>query len=420
MKSTLSVARWRHNNSPASFLCGQIELSSQQDFANGHFFLRGQGMVLRVRARGVTTAGEPLPTSGSYVKLELNEFCVTADELVIDGPVRLEVLAPWRSGMVSVSSSPQLQKQWFTFLADIADICSGAGLLRVTTPSLVESPGLEPSLEPIAVRYQQSGTSWRSCFLPTSPEFSLKKLLACGYTDFFEIRSCFRAAECSSHHQAEFTMLEWYRAFANGEALIADVTTFFTELRHRGWFQLENFKPQVRTMAQVFASQLDFELTPQTTLLQLQKELTKNDLRWSPQWDWNDCFHLLFLEKIEPHLGQESPEIITHFPPSQAALAQLTADGWADRLELYWRGLEIANGYNELTDPHIQKQRFERDLLERRRRGQMDVPVDQEFMRSLEAGIPPTAGMAVGVERLFMACQEIKNIHELRLFPDAD
>jgi lysyl-tRNA synthetase class 2 len=108
---------------------------------------------------------------------------------------------------------------------------------------------------------------------------------------------------------------------------------------------------------------------------------------------------------------------VRDFPPSQAALARLNAAGWADRLELYWNGLEIANGFNELTDAATQRARFVAELGERQALGRSPVPLDEDFLQALKAGIPPTAGMAVGLERLFMARKGIRDIGELKVFP---
>jgi len=111
--------------------------------------------------------------------------------------------------------------------------------------------------------------------------------------------------------------------------------------------------------------------------------------------------------------------IVRDFPPSMAALARMTSEGWADRCELYWEGLEIANGFNEVNDPIEQKKRWQNDIEERRRLGTSIVPVDPSLIRALEVGMPPTGGIALGMERLYMACRGVDEIRELKLFATA-
>jgi elongation factor P--(R)-beta-lysine ligase len=129
-------------------------------------------------------------------------------------------------------------------------------------------------------------------------------------------------------------------------------------------------------------------------------------------------FHRLWIESIDPWLAEQpEPIIVYNFPPSLAALSRLTADGWADRLEFYWRGLEIGNAFFELNDPAEQRRRFAADAVEKERLGRSPVAVDDDFLSALEAGMPPACGIAVGLERLFMAAQGVATIQEIKAFP---
>jgi lysyl-tRNA synthetase class 2 len=124
------------------------------------------------------------------------------------------------------------------------------------------------------------------------------------------------------------------------------------------------------------------------------------------------------LEKIEPALAtKDEPVILWHFPPSQAALSRLTPEGWADRFELYWRGLEIANAFHELNDPHENRRRFQEDQNRKTARGKSAPPIDEELMTALHWGMPPASGIALGMERLFMALLKLNRIEDVRLFP---
>jgi len=276
------------------------------------------------------------------------------------------------------------------------------GLTEVLTPSLVACPGLEPTLVPFGVDAK---------YLPTSPEVHLKKALAHGSTDIFEIKPCFRKGEVSPHHQPEFTMLEWYRGFADLQMIERDL---------RGLLQFlapeTPVEPQVTTFAQLFKEEFGFRLTPLTTASHLRALLQDQMIHCLEEEGFTDLFHRALIERIEPKLAQLGPVIVRDFPPSMAALARLTPEGWADRFEFYWAGLEIANAFNEVTDPREQFLRWEMELAERARLGTGQLPMDFELLEALEAGMPPSGGVALGLERLYMALHGVRDIRELKLF----
>ena len=128
-------------------------------------------------------------------------------------------------------------------------------------------------------------------------------------------------------------------------------------------------------------------------------------------------FSLLFLEKIEQQIPTDQLTFLKNYPPSQAALARLTTEGWGDRFEMYWKGMELANAYHELNNPKIQRERSNEDLQKRQHLGRPAVDLDEQFFQSLESGAPPSAGIALGLERLFMALTDRKSLAEIRLFP---
>jgi lysyl-tRNA synthetase class 2 len=394
-------------------LGGRISFENREQFRDGRFVLSGQGQTFRVQAAGVLETSEVV--DGAQVAFDVAGVLRTGDLLSFDRVIAVDVVAVPRAQAPDIFSSAEMQRRWFEFQWDVVDGFSRAGMIQVQTPSMVICPGMEPALEPLSVSWKLNSKTQIHRFLPTSPELSLKKLLAAGYTDFFELRPCFRAEESSPLHATEFTMLEWYRAFAGTEILIQDLKDLFAFLHQKGWIH-QAPEWTVVTMAQLFKTHVGLELTPETTREKLESALLRFGLQSEPSWSWDDCFHLLFLEKIERQLGQHGPTLVKDYPPSQAALARWTPEGWADRLELYWKGIEIANGFNELTDASLQRQRFEVEVQERADRGRTAVPMDEEFLKSLEAGLPPTAGMALGVERLFMACLDLRDIQQIKLF----
>lgn len=322
----------------------------------------------------------------------------------------ITLLAPALESPLKVSSNWQTQELWFAFLHKVREFFAGKGFLEAQTPSLVVCPGTEPFLDLFSTEFQ-SGSKKKKYYLPTSPELHLKKMLSAGYEKIFEIRPCFRNGEISERHQPEFWMLEWYRAFSNLEQIIQDTLHLIEFLGGN----IEKF--QRKTMAQLFQEKLDFKLTPKTSIDELKRLAKKSGLNADDYKIWDDVFYLIFLEKIEPYLESENPLIVEKYPPSQAALARLTEDGWGERFELYWHGLEICNAFHELNDPKIQADRFQADLRQKKALGKEVPPLDEDFLKALAAGLPPSGGIALGLERLFMALNRIQKISELKVFP---
>lgn len=331
-------------------------------------------------------------------------------------PTEVVLLAPALSEPLHSEMSIQRAKQWEHFLGLVRKCFEFLQFTEVKTPTLVKSPGLEPFIDPFKTEFR-FGSEKAEFYLPTSPEFHLKKVLSLGMTRIFEMKDSFRNGELSEHHQPEFTMLEWYRAYSNLDAIIKDLRGLLNYLKLHWPAHIKGWGPlRETTMAEVFKEVLDFELSVQTTkedLVQLAHEL-----ELSPQKDdsWNDVFHRIFIEKIEPHLGHTQPVVVRNFPPSQAAWARLTSDGWADRFELFWRGVELANAFHELNDPVEQRQRFEAANRERQALGKSVMPMDEELLRALESGMPPSGGIALGLDRLFMLLVDASDIKSTRFF----
>ncbi len=306
--------------------------------------------------------------------------------------------------------APRLHAAEFAkFVNAVRQFFISRGCNEVFTPTLVPCPGMEPSLEPFSVG---------RTYLPTSPEIHLKKALARGWTDIFEIKSCFRKGELSAHHEPEFTMLEWYRGFADLEMIIADLKALLEHLDTNG-FMRQSAPVAVTTFRKLFHEVLDFELKPEATVEDLQGVARRLSLHSLPDDSFADLFHRLLIEHIEPRMREMGPLVVRDFPPSMAALAKLTAEGWADRCEFYWEGLEIANAFNEVNDPLEQKKRWQNDIEERKRLGTSTLAVDPSLIHALEAGMPPSGGIALGMERLYMACRGVDEIRELKLFATA-
>ena len=212
-------------------------------------------------------------------------------------------------------------------------------------------------------------------------------------------------------------MLEWYRAYEALPTLVEDIQSLLCELNEKEFITDPVGEVQKHSLSQLFLKFTGRELTPSTTKAELIEHSQALSQPVDPEDSWNNIFHLIFIGQIEPHLGQGGPELIYNFPPSQAALACINEEGWADRFELYWRGFEIGNAFNELRDPIEQQARFHTEMALREEEGKVPIPIDEEFIVALKQGLPPCVGMAIGLERLFLACQNMNDLSQLRLFP---
>lgn len=365
----------------------------------GEYQLRGGAHFLCDSSGAVEFSGlNVAASSGDLLRVRVVK---NGERLMID---RCEVLHHARA---EVRRGNEHAAGFAKFVNEVRAYLLEIGLQEVFTPSLVICPGLEPSLEPFATELTR-GKQVRKVYLPTSPEIHLKKAMAIGLTDIFEIKSCYRRGEFSPHHENEFLMLEWYRGYSNLDLVIEDL---------RGMVKADVL---VTDFASLFREELGFELKPSTSREELRQLCVKLSIHTHESDTFTDLFHRLMIEKIEPAMEKRGPLIVRRFPPEMAALARLDEAGWADRFEFYWNGLEIANAFYEVTDPQEQKQRWTGEQAERKRLGTSDLPQDESLIRALEKGLPPTGGIALGLERLYMATHKVKDIRELRLFSAND
>ena len=292
------------------------------------------------------------------------------------------------------------------------------GFVEVETPALQVSPGLEPHLIAFATDLVAPGGARRKLYLHTSPEFAMKKLLVAGMPRIFQLARVFRNAERAGTHHPEFTMLEWYRASADYTALMADCEALLRAIAARGVKTLrwrgqdcDPAAPCERlTVADAFKRHTGIDIlatapdprAPSLDLLAQAAAATGIAPRAGDAWD--DLFFRIFLERIEPKLGRGRATILTDYPISMAALSRAkTGDPrLAERMELYVCGLELANGFGELTDATEQRRRFEADMALKQRRYGERYPIDEDFLAALTHGMPESAGIALGFDRLMM------------------
>lgn len=288
------------------------------------------------------------------------------------------------------------------FLADIRAFFAQREVMEVDTPLLSRFGVTDLHLENFRT---DDGR-----YLQTSPEFAMKRLLAAGSGDIYQLSHVFRKDESSKRHNAEFTLLEWYRVGWDDQALMAEVALLCRQLSGR--FELESTQ---MTYAQVF--QLAGLPNPHSASLDCLKQVAADRLACdTAQWRRDDCLDGLMAMVVEPLLPPDQLTFVTLYPASQAALARQEQHGsvqLARRFELYWRGLELANGYWELTDASEQMSRFEADNEQRRLLGRPVADQDSRLLAAMQAGLPDCAGVALGVDRLLMivcAANDIRDV----------
>ncbi|KAA9006674.1 EF-P lysine aminoacylase EpmA [Histidinibacterium aquaticum] len=307
------------------------------------------------------------------------------------------------------------------------------GFTEVDPACLVTSPGNETHLHAFETEVIGTDLARRSRYLHTSPEFAMKKLLAGGEEKIFAFAHVWRNREGGSRHTAEFTMLEWYRAGAPYEQLMDDCTAILSiAARAAG---VESFRhgdiscdplasPRRVTLAESFAAQgmdLLSTLTPNgPDTAALAAELDRAGIRHAADDTWSDLFSRALTERIEPALGP-GPVILDAYPSPEAALARRSvADPrTAERFELFACGVELANGFGELTDPAEQRARFEADMDRREEIYGSRYPLDEDLLDAL-AEMPPTSGIALGFDRLVMLATHAPRLTDVMWTPPAD
>jgi elongation factor P--(R)-beta-lysine ligase len=332
-----------------------------------------------------------------------------AGDLVAIKEKQLILLSPMLSqSEYKLNAKPEILQYWSDYLFALRLFFSKREFVEASTPTLVPCPGTEPYLEVFQAEFKM-GRQTQKLFMTTSPELHLKKMLASGVDKVFEIKNCFRNGEISEHHEPEFLMLEWYRAFSDLNAIKEDVFALISTFD-------PDIKVEVQSMAHLFKIYAGAEINPNMNREDWFKLAQNLSIRVLADDTIDEIFHRLFLEKIEQQLPKDTFTIVTDYPPFQAAYARLNNAGWADRFEVYSAGLEIANAFHELNDPVEQKKRMQADLDLKTKLGLTEIQLDQDFIRALESGMPPSGGIALGVERLFMALLHIKQIQDVKPF----
>lgn len=301
--------------------------------------------------------------------------------------------------------------------ADLRGWFADQGLIEVDPCALVVSPGNETHLHALSTTMTGADGQARQMYLHTSPEFAMKKLLAAGETAIFAFAHVWRNREGGPRHGVEFTMLEWYRVGACYTRLMEDCAailrlaaraTGVDLLRHGAAVCDPHLPPERLSVAEAFGRHAGIDLLatlgdgpPDRAALAAQ--MGARGYRVGADDTWSDLFSRVLVQSVEPHLGQGRATILDRYPAPEAALARRCPDDprVSERFELYACGVELANGFGELTDPVEQRARFLAEMDEKSRIYGERYPLDEDFLTAL-AHMPPASGIALGFDRLVM------------------
>ncbi|ABC83492.1 EF-P lysine aminoacylase EpmA [Anaeromyxobacter dehalogenans] len=317
--------------------------------------------------------------------------------------------------------------------AEVRRILGGLGYEEVETPCLVPAPGMEPHIDAFQATFvPEGGGTSRPLWLQNSPEYAMKRLLAEGFERVFQLARVFRNGEVSRTHNPEFTMLEFYRAGTDYRGIMADLEALVDGAARA---LLPGGEPRVTRDGRALSLAAPFETL---TVAEAFRRHARVDLEacagdadrlaraaraaghdpGPPGEAFDDVFFRVMLDAVEPRLGVDRPTWLVDWPASMAALSKVKAADprWAERFELYAGGLELANGFTELTDAREQRARLLEEQALRRRLGRPGYPLDEKFLEAV-GRMPEAGGVAVGFDRLLMLLTGAASIEEVLLFP---
>ncbi len=305
-------------------------------------------------------------------------------------------------------------KQRATLIATIRSFFAERSVMEVDTPAMSHATVTDIHLHTFRTEFVGPGyADGQSLFFMTSPEFHMKRLLAAGSGCIYQICKSFRNEENGRYHNPEFTMLEWYRVGFDHHQLMDEMDALLQSVLTCGVAQRMTYQQafmDVLGVCPLEASMMSLKAVAETLGL---KDIAE------PEQDRDTLLQLLFSIGVEPKIGQTVPAFVYDFPASQAALAKINQQDprVADRFEVYFKGIELANGFHELDDADEQLARFEQDNAKRRAMGLAEQPIDKHLIAALASGLPECAGVALGIDRLIMLAMGCEHIDQVTAFP---
>jgi elongation factor P--(R)-beta-lysine ligase len=374
------------------------------------------GAIVPVRGRAIACAGDEALVHDGVVARRLVGVSGVPEGALVEAETRYEgdAFAVRSLRVIRESSGPRAETARFlergvlerlrvraSILRETRRFFEEDGFVEIEAPLVVPCPGLDVHLDLMAVEGDR--------YLIASPELQMKRLLVGGASTIYSLGRAFRADERGSLHEPEFTLLEWYRAYAGALDVMRDTERLVERLARalHGAPVLPVTGADVTAPWERLRVDEAFERYARLTL----DEVLPDEER----------FHRVMAESIEPHLGRERPVFLTHYPIQMASLARAHDDEprFAERFEAYVHGVELCNGFGELTCPVEQRARHEEDRRARRALGKKVPPLDERFLAALEEGMPPSGGNALGFDRLVMLLTGAARIEDVIAFPSS-
>lgn len=314
-------------------------------------------------------------------------------------------------------------------LGSIRNFFDSRDYTEVDTPALQICPVMDTHIHAFETNlYDVSRTNQKTMYLHTSPEFDMKKLLSAGMERIYQICHVYRNAEGSGLHSPEFMLLEWYQTGKDYTALMEESVALFRHIAKE--MDIEHYKHKGQSCDpfgdwERLAVTEAFEKYTNIDLISIlndrgcfAKAAMELGVRVIDSDAWDDIFHAVMSEKIEPNLGQSAPTILYDYPVSMAALSRKKRSDprFAERFELYICGIELANAFSELTDPKEQRERYNEEMRAKKALYGEIYPPDDEFFNALEY-LPDSAGIALGIDRLVMLATDAENINDVLWAP---
>ncbi len=299
-------------------------------------------------------------------------------------------------------------------LSKVREFFAERGVLEVETPAMSQASVTDVHLSSFQTRYTGPGTAnGLMLYMMTSPEYHMKRLLAAGSGPIYQMGRSFRNEEAGRHHNPEFTMLEWYRPHYDMHQLMNEVDDLLQQI-------LDCASAETLSYQQAFLRYLHVDPL-EVDKIQLRAAAAKLEMRdiAEKEESHDKLLQLLFTFGVEPNIGHEKPAFIYHFPAAQASLAEISTEDnrVAERFEVYFKGIELVNGFRELTDSDEQLHRFEQDNLRRAALNLPQQPIDNNFLAALQQGMPASSGVALGIDRLVMLALGAEKISDVIAFP---
>ncbi len=431
-------------------LAGRVIGLLEKDVANPSS-VEESGFWLQDMSGKVFIVCDELPQVGFLIEVAVTAMAVDRVELV--GEVK--VLAGCDDFFISLQTSPNYKRMLIDhsmrdqligrtrIMAAIREFFLSRDFIDVDTPELVRLPGMEPYLDVFQTSFEADFSAEKQLkeqmFLITSPEYAMKKLLVGGLERIFQITKAFRNKETfSERHNPEFTILEWYRSYASyleimddTEELVKYLWEKFGKRDASGALQRVVYAGKgVDVMAKwerlrvidAFAKHAGIDAATFGDEAAMRAVVKARGYAVSDAANFDDLFYTIFLNEIEPRLGETVPTILYDYPVSMAALSKRCEgdERFAERFEAYIGGLELCNAFTELNDPIEQEKRLRQEREERAAAGKLLYNVDETFIDALKFGMPPAGGTALGVDRLIMLILGVSDIRDVLFFPHRD